>query len=349
MGTAAKIRELQIGLGFAKQADIATPSAATGIARFNKLNADTVNPKLNTENDATEIGKGHEFATQVFPTSWDVGPFNIEKYLGSQFAAIIAAFCLGNVVKSGTAPNITYTCTPIDPTTATNGLELPYLTFVEQMRPGANKVIDRAYPGVAVEEFTISVNAGPGRANSKLTASLVGSGKFITPSTITLPAGISDVLLPSASLTFTALTTDYVAGKTILSVEFGWKNNLDTNAGFYPGSGFQTTGDATTGAIRGKLEVGDRVPKLKFVARFTKDSDELAKLQAGTTGPVTIGLSSGANHSILATFWKCAFEVATLGTSGNIVTVEVTCTPEYDATNGVLTVVVKTNLDAICQ
>jgi len=38
--------------------------------RLKKLNAQLANPKLNTENDAEEYGKGHEFATTTFKTSW---------------------------------------------------------------------------------------------------------------------------------------------------------------------------------------------------------------------------------------------------------------------------------------
>ena len=41
-------------------------------------------------------------------------------------------------------------------------------------------------------------------------------------------------------------------------------NNIKVDARFFPGSGFQTSGDATTGAIRGRLEFGDRQGTLKF-------------------------------------------------------------------------------------
>ena len=55
------------------------------------------------------------------------------------------------------------------------------------------------------------------------------------------------------------------------------------DAGFFPGSGFQTPGDATTGAVRGRLEFGDRRDTLKFTARFDKNSTGLTKLKARTT------------------------------------------------------------------
>jgi hypothetical protein len=51
------------------------------------------------------------------------------------------------------------------------------------------------------------------------------------------------------------------------------------DSGFFPGSGFQTPGDGSTGAIRGRLEFGNRVGNLRFVARFMNGSDEYTKLK----------------------------------------------------------------------
>ena len=83
---AANIRETLVGWGFRKQTDIATANVLAGIWRLNKLNAALSDTRLNTEDDAAELGKGHEFATQVFKTSWDVSG-QIEKYLSSDLAA----------------------------------------------------------------------------------------------------------------------------------------------------------------------------------------------------------------------------------------------------------------------
>lgn len=41
--------------------------------RFTKLNASLINPKLATENDAEEYGKGNEFPTVTYKSAWDVG------------------------------------------------------------------------------------------------------------------------------------------------------------------------------------------------------------------------------------------------------------------------------------
>ena len=87
-------------VGKGKRTDIATANLVANIWQLKKLNAGLANPKLNTESDAEEFGKGHEFATQVFKTSWDIaGAF--EKYLSSDIAAWAMAFGLGKVVKSG--------------------------------------------------------------------------------------------------------------------------------------------------------------------------------------------------------------------------------------------------------
>jgi hypothetical protein len=258
------------------------------------------------------------------------------------------AFGLGKVVKSGTTPNFIYTCTPLIPSSG-DATELPYFSFVEQIRPGAGVVLDRMAVGCCVEGWTITVGSGPGRANSKINIEFVGSGKLTEPSAITVPAITLEKLLPSASLTLTINGVDYVTNKNIVSLETSWKNNIRMDAGFYPGSGFQTTGDATTGALRGRLEFGNRAGALKFVARFDHNSTELTLLKAQTTGTAVIHLQFDTNNSLDITWQKVAFATAEVGETDQIVTVAVECTPIYDATNGIITAVAKCNVDAICQ
>ncbi len=251
-----RLQEVQICFGFGKQADIATANLVAAMWRLKKLNAQLAIPKLNTENDAAEYGKGHEFATQTFKTSWDTGG-TLEKYLSAEMAAWAMCFGLGKVVKSGTTPNFIYTCTPLIPSNG-DATELPYFSFVEQIRPGAGVVLDRMEVGCGVEAWTIMIGSGPGGANSKITVEFHGSGKLTEPSAISIPTATVEKLLPSASLALTINGVDYVTNKNIVSLETSWKNNIKMDAGFFPGSGFQTPGDATTGAVRGRLEFGDR-------------------------------------------------------------------------------------------
>lgn len=340
-----RTQEILIGFGKAKQTDIATANVVGGIWQLKKLNAALANPKLNTENDAEEFGKGHEYITEVFKTSWDVAG-TIEKYLSAEIAAWAMAFGLGKVVKSGANPNWVYTCTPPNPANG-DAVELPFFSFIEQIRPGAGVVLDRIAVGCAVESWQIAVASGPGRANSKITIEFVGSGKLTEPSGIALPAAVVEKLLPSASLALTINGTNYVTNKNIVSLEFGGTNNIRLDDGFYPGSGFQTPADATSGAIRGRMEYGNRQFNLKFVARFVNGSDELTKLKNQTTGTAVITLTYDANNSLEVTFAKVSFSMAEVVDTDGRVTVSVECAPMYNA--GIISAVAKCSVDGICQ
>ena len=211
-------------------------------------------------------------------------------------------------------------------------------------------VLDRQAVGLAVEGFQITVGSGPGRANSKISVELVGSGKVIDSATgITMPAATTEKLLPSASLTLSINGIDYVTNKNIVSLETGWKNNIRMDAGFFPGSGFQTAGDGSTGAIRGRLEFGNRAGNLKFVARFMNGSDEYTKLKAQTSGTAVITLAYDANNSLQLTWQKITYSVVEIAETDQVLTVAVECLPMYDSSNGILTAVGKTTVDAICQ
>jgi hypothetical protein len=121
------------------------------------------------------------------------------------------------------------------------------------------------------------------------------------------------------------------------------------DAGFYPGSGFQTAGDGSSGATRGRLEFGNRQGTLRFVARFENGSTELSKLKNQTTGTATIGLTYDANNDLQITWQKVTFSAVELGETDGIVTVAVECLPMYEATNGIVSAVAKCNVDGICQ
>ncbi len=339
----ANIRETRIGFGFKKQSALQTANLAADVWSLAKMNAALSTVTLNVEDDAAELGKGHEFATQTFKSHWDVSGA-IEKYLTSEIAAWAFVFGLGNRVKSGTTA-ITYTCTPQDP--VTGGIELPAFSFIETIRQGASAVLDRMAVGCVVEDFTIALASGPGRASSKITINFAGCGKLTEPSGINIPEATTEHLLPAASAQITINGVNYVSSRNLVSLELGFKNNLRLDAGFYPGSGAQDNA-----AIRGRLEFGDRQASLKFTARFENGSTELTKLRNQTTGAATISLQgeliSGADyHSISVTFQKVAFKTAIVGDTDGIVTVEVECAPLYDSVNGLLSAVAKCTQDNI--
>ena len=174
------------------------------------------------------------------------------------------------------------------------------------------------WPSACGRAWTITVGSGPGRANSKITVEFAGSGKYVEPSGIAMPAATLEKLLPSASLTLSVNGVDYVTNKNIVSLETSWKNNIRLDSGFFPGSGFQTPGDATTGAIRGRLEFGNRAGALKFTARFDSTSTEYAKLKAQTSGTAMITLTFDANNSLQITWQKVTFAMAEIGETDQI-------------------------------
>jgi len=338
----ARTQEYINGWGKVKQADIATANLLAGIWRLSKLNA-WAQRKLNVESDADELGKGHEFQTASYKTSWDCTGA-IEKYLSSEIAAWAFAFGLGKVVES---PAGTYTCAPLAP--VTDGRELPYFSFLQAVRQGASPVEDEMMVGCAVNDFNIAVGYGPGRANSKITINFVGSGKLVQPSAITLPAATPEHLLPSASLAFALIGIDYVAFKRAVSLEFGWNNNIMTDFGFFPGSGFQDAGDGVSGAIRGRLLCGNRVPHLRYVALVEYGSTEWTKLKGATTGTAVITLTNSATETFTATFQQVKIMVADHADAEGFVAVSVETAPEYHSSNAVLSVVAKTAVTGIGQ
>jgi len=337
----ANIRELLIGFGKKKQADIATPNPVGDLWRLAKLNVDLAHPRFVTENDAPELGKGHEFATALFKSHIESGPHRLEKYLSSEFAAWLLAFGLGKVVKSGAGP-YTYTCTPLDP--VADGLELPFFSYVEQIRPGAGDVRDQMLVGCAIKGWTVELASGPGRANAKATVEFVHSGKITEPSGVSLPVATAENLLNAYSLACTINGVDYVTAKNFVSLTMGWDNAFRDNSDFYPGSGQQNGYQ-----IRGRMEVGDRVPSFSFVARFVDGSSELQKVRDLTTGTAVIQLTRDANNSLSVTWQKMGFSVAEVGETDGIVTVAVTGQPMYHDTNGVISAVAVTPVDGICQ
>lgn len=336
---AAREQERAVCFGKGKQTDIATAQVVANMWRLTKLEAGSGRRKLNAEDDAAEYGKGHEFAEAVYPVNWDQS-FSFSKYLSAEMIAWACSFGLGTSVKSGTTPNFVYTCTPLDFTT---GLELPYFTWAEQVR-ASDSVTDFAAIGCAVEGFMVEVSSGPGRAASRISIDVVGSGKETAPSTITFPAATAEKLLGSATLAATINGTDYITLLRLQSLRWGWKNNLMTDQGFYPGSG---TDDGA--AIRGRLEVGTRQAFLSFVARKTEDSDEMTKILAGTTGTAVITQTYDSNNTYTATFQKVGFKVIDEGEDSGLITVNCEMAPMYHASNGLISVVCKAATDGICE
>jgi len=349
MPTPANIRETLICFGKVKQTDLQTINQAADCIRLGKLNAALAEAALLTEDDAQEIGKGHEWPIANYKTAWNAAG-SMEKYLSSQFAAWAFAFGLGNAAMTQPeAGAYRHTCTPQDPA-GTAGIELPAFTFVEQIRPGANVILNRALVGNVIQDLSIAIGTGPGRANARLTVNFAGCGKLTEPSGITMPSATTEHLLNAASATCTINGVDYVTAKNLVSLEFAFANNLRLDQGYYPGSGFQDAGDPASGQLRGRIEFGDRAATLRFVARFVNGSAELTKLKAQTEGTAAFTLTGATivgatKHDISVTFHRVVFATAVVGEADGIVTVSVECRALWHASNGLLTAYATTNID----
>jgi hypothetical protein len=338
----ANINELMNGWGFGKQTDIVTPNTLAQIWRLTNLNTKPWAKVPVNEDDRAEIGKGHEFPTMLFKSHYNMPVYEITKYGSSEWLAWVIAFALGNV----TASTGQYVIVPALGATNPTGLELPYFSFVQQIRPGGSAVLDEILVGCAVKGWKLSIKNTPGRASVMCTAEIVTTGQYATPSTITLPAAATLHEFNAGMISALNINgIDYLtggSGKQFVSADMSWENNF--RPGFFPGSGSQDGYQ-----IQGRFEWGDRVFGLNTVVRVQYGSTEYANLIALTTGTATITLTKDTNNSFTALVQKMAFSTAELGNTDGIVTLAVTGTQLYDPTNGLVTFTIKTPQAGICQ
>lgn len=314
-----RMQEVLIALG-APQADISTISVT--FQRFSKVNRTLVMPQWRTEDDADDLGKGHEFATQQFKSHVEGGLITLEKYCTLEFLNYILPLLLGHTAVT--------TYSPLDRTT--EGEELPYITYVEQMRPGAAAVRDIAMVGCAVKSLRVNIVNGPGRANCKLTVELLPSGRVVEPSAVAIPDPVVETPLNAYSLAASINGVDYAAGKSIVSIEMGWDNDLQP--GFFPGSGQQNGYQ-----VQGRMELGKRTPLFNFVARYAAGSTEPTKVRDLTADVATVALTNGTK-GVTFTWQRLGFATTELAETDDKVTVSVAGKPMYTSVNGILSVVV---------
>jgi hypothetical protein len=323
---AARIQETRWGVGYTTQGLITTPNSSGELMSFLKNNAKPSDAVYTIEDDANEIGKENEWALNHYGASWDTMA-GLEGYLSSEMAAFMFAYGLGDCTPAASGTGYTHTATPLN--TPVDGLEPPYLTYVEQIRPpGGGNVIDRAFPGCIVDSFSINVGQGPGRQNYRYQLNLKGTGQIISPSELTIPVLATPHYLPSGSMLLTINGTNYVTSKNIESLAWQYNNNPLLEQGYFPGSGFQTPTDPTSGQLRGRIEVGVRTSTLHFVARFAAGSTELVSLQEGTEGTVSwvqtgALISTGVYHGINVSSTRVFFKDVRVNEVSGIVTVEI--------------------------
>ncbi len=344
MSTPASIQELRLAIGFKKQSALQTALVAADCWSLNTTSPAIPQPILNVESNEDDFGKGDSWATQQFPSHIDSN-FPWEYYLTSENAAMLFAFALGKAAKTTAGTGFKYTCTPLD--ASADGIDMPATTVVAAIRQGASDVFDLGLIGMCLEDFSISLKSGPGRANSTMRSNWVGCGKYVKPSAIAIPAIATEHALNSGGSAITILAQDYVTTKKFISLDFSWKNNIRLQSGNFPGSGTQSGFQ-----IRGRMRRGKPQCSLQWVVEFMDGSTELDDFLAMTEGTAVIDvtgaeISTGFNHKLLLTLQRLQISSAPIRETDGIVSVACQATTMKHATNGVISAEVTTTQDSI--
>ena len=192
------------------------------------------------EDDRAEIGKGHEFPTQLFKSHYNMPTFEISKYASSEFLAWAMSFSLGNVTVSGSGP-YTYIVVPALGATNPTGLELPYFSFVQQIRPGGSAVLDEMLVGAPSNLEAVDQELARPRQRDVL-----GGMRDHRPVHFAQRHHAASRLTPhefNAGM-ISALTINGInyltggSGKQFVSLEASWENNF--RPGFFPAPGHRT-------------------------------------------------------------------------------------------------------------
>jgi hypothetical protein len=337
MPTPASIQELRTAIGFNKAVDLVTPLLAPSLWALRQTSRGVLTPQVGWEDDAAELGKGDSWASERFPTGLDLN-FPWEGYLTSENASMLAAFGLGKVASVAAGTGWTHTCTPV--VQSVDGIDMPSTTLVQAIRQGAGVVTDYAFPGVCLEEFSISLKTGLGRQNATMRSTWVGTGQYVKPSGIIIPALYREHSMNAMSAsTITIQAQDYKTTHKFISLDMGWKNNIRLDSGYFPGSGTQVvTEGAPVFGIRGRMRRGDPTATLSYSAEFVNGSTELDILLAGTEGTAQVTLAgavigAGPNtHKVDLQWARVGFQAVPISDTDGIVTCAVQCTVMKDYT-----------------
>lgn len=332
---ATRVQSLVVGMGLAKES--AYNTASSSFIRFEKTNMDITSPESNNETDATWIGKGVEFAENLYPVNNDTSN-KIEKYGSVEFMTAALAYGLGNVSQTSG----TYTITAMNPSTS---LQLPSFSWVEQVEESGSAAIDNLYTGCCVENLGIKFQYGPGLKSVTCDMAWRGSGATTSPSGVSVPATQTDHHALGSGMALTINGVDYVAAATGLEGSFTWNNNLMANEGYYIGSGLDAAGYAN----RGRLWYGNRVAGFDFTVLLLNSSAEYSKLRALTTGTATMTFNYDSTHQVVIELQKVGFKKVMNTQTNGLVSVRVTAEPMYDLTNGIITVTAKCPISGIAQ
>jgi hypothetical protein len=301
--------------------------------------ADIADVVPNMSDNAAMFGKGHEFATRNEILSWDVR-FKRSFVATTKMLGWAFAFHTGTdsyTALGGSPPAYQHVMAYQDPTGTGyygSGRQLPVSTIVEKVTSG----MVRKFPSCLVQAVEVTGTLGDW---VKLSMDLIGSGKKtdVTPvSGFTFPQSVEGNLLRHASLTFTHGVSGATADVSCSVRSFRFRSELQLfeQDGYCPGSGYQSTGDPTSGQVRNKLEFGRRAVVLEFVVSADATTTLDARLLASTLTTAQLVIEgatiSGANkHKLTIDIPQLKYRAVQIGTDGDQIVFAVSTVVFYDA------------------
>lgn len=340
----ALLQEVRFAISFKQQPDLTTALGATDMWSLRQTNTDLIQATPINEDDANDLGKG-VYVTETFPSHIESGgPWNGR--LTSEAFAQIANFGIGKSTKATAGSGFSYTMN--EPVFATDGINLPLATVVEQIRTSTDAITDKLQIGMACEEFGIELKLGPGRDNALFTSQWLGTGGFTKPSGVTIPDLTTEHGLNAGTTTvLTLIGFDYLANKRFANCTFKWKNNIRDNSSYFPGSGSQSGYQ-----LRGRIRRG--VPAITLTAQVECDSgsneEDLLLAQTSGTGQIQMhgaSLGGGVFHGLDITFHKMTVKTSKIADLDGIASYNLEYFIEQHPTDGVLTIVATTGQDSI--
>jgi hypothetical protein len=281
--------------------------------------------------NAAMFGKGHEFATRNEILSWDVR-FRRAFQATTKILGWAWAFHCGvcNTTSNGGGA-FTHVYEYQDPITGTgyygSPRQQPVVTIVEQVTSG----ITRRFPScvVAAVEITGALNDWV-----RMSMDLIGSGKkdnpapttysFVFPDSTVPAAGGEGTLLRNASLTFELGPTGTYSDRSceVQSYRFRSEYSYFEAEGYCPGSGYQISGDPSSGQIRNALEFNRRAVIFEFVMKAMSGDDLHQRLERSTrmSARLTIvgdTISGAFAHRMIISIPSVKFRAVPIGVDGD--------------------------------
>lgn len=333
---AESVVQLQWAFSLKRQGSYITANPDGDITESHPMSASDLGDHTpNMSDNGAMFGKGHEFATRNALLSWDT-KFRRSFQATTRMVAWGFAFHCGAITTSplGGSPNayqhlISYQ-DPVGVGYYGSGRQQPVTTIIERTTSG----ITRRFPSMLVKSVELT-----GALNSwvMLAMDLQGSGKKTT-GVFTFPASVEGSLLRTASLTFMTGLTGALADVSCDVRTFRFRSEFShfENEGYCPGSGYNVSGDPTSGQIRNKLEFSRRAVVLEFqVSASPTNGAYLTRLEGQTNVAATLqligNLISGANyHKVLINIPAMQYKAVPIAADGDLIVYNISAIVFYD-------------------